>query len=200
MKLLALDPSTDITGAALFDLEGEKPCLLAYTSFNAFELTGQPKSRTGLIDRLERIAHTRMALSRWLGEQDAVPTHVAYETQSGRGHASSEALVMAVGNYLTISRLVRVPPTEVNRSAGCSAVGASKVYAQPAGKTSQERDEKRRRLKQSVICGVNTRLGLELREDQDAEADAIAVGLAGAAKIALAEKMKAAKKKAGTKK
>ena len=194
MKLLALDPSTDVTGVALFDLETTPPCLVAYTAFNAFELTGQPKSRTGLIDRLERIAVTRMALSRWLSDKPAI-THVAYETQSGRGHASSEALVMAVGNYLTISRLVRVPPIEVNRSAGCAAVGASKVYAQPAGKTNAERDEKRRRLKQAVICGVNTRLGLELREDQDAEADAIAVGLAGAIKIALAEK-----KKVGTKK
>jgi hypothetical protein len=194
MKLLALDPSTDITGAVLFDLEGDCPKLLAYTSFNAFELTGQPKSRHLMIDRLERIAETRLALSRWLGEQDAQPTHVAYEAQSGRGHASSEALVMAVGNYLTISRLVRVPPTEVNRSAGCAAVGASKVYAQPAGKTNAEKDEKRRRLKQAVIFGVNVKLGLSLREDQDAEADAICVGLAGAAKIALAEKMKAAKK------
>jgi hypothetical protein len=74
-------------------------------------------------------------------------------------------------------------------------VGASKVYAQPAGATNQERDEKRRRLKQAVICGVNVNLGLSLREDQDAEADAIAVGLAGAAKIALAEKTKKGKKK-----
>jgi hypothetical protein len=130
-----------------------------------------------------------MALSRWLSDKPAI-THVAYETQSGRGHASSEALVMAVGNYLTISRLVRVPPTEVNRSAACAIVGASKVYAQPAGATNQEREEKRRRLKQAVICGVNERLGLELRPDQDAEADAIAVGLVGAARIAQAGKEK----------
>lgn len=199
MKLLALDPSTDVTGVAIFDLEVSPPKLIAYTALDAFVLSGQPKSRAGLIDRLERIAVTRMALSRWLSDKPAI-THVAYETQSGRGHASSEALVMAVGNYLTISRLVRVPPTEVNRSAGCAAVGASKVYAQPAGNTNAEKDEKRRRLKQAVICGVNAKLGLSLREDQDAEADAIAVGLAGAAKAILAEKMKAAKKKAGAKK
>jgi Holliday junction resolvasome RuvABC endonuclease subunit len=193
--LLALDPSTDVTGAALFDLEGDAPHLIAYTAFDAFTLSGQPRSRAGMIDRLERIAKTRHELAVWLTLQEVEPAYAAYETQSGRGHASSEALVMAVGAYLTISRLVRVPPIEVNRSAACAAVGASKVYAQPAGATNQERDEKRRRLKQAVICGVNSKLGLSLREDQDAEADAIAVGLAGAAKIVLAEKMKKGKKK-----
>lgn len=194
MKLLALDPSTDITGAAVFDLEGETPRLIAYTSFDAFELTGQPKSRHKLEDRLTRIAETRQALAAWLTQQGIQPEQVAYETQSGRGHASSEALVMAVGAYLTLTCLRGLPLTEVNRSAGCAAVGASKVYAERAGTTNAEKEAKRARLKQAVICGVNARLGLDLQPDQDAEADAIAVGLAGASKIMVALKASQAKK------
>lgn len=201
--ILALDPSTDVTGAALFSVsESGEVLLLEMTSFDGFELSEQPRSRTGLVDRLERIAKTRTALSAWLGVecgQWGEINHVAYETQSGRGHASSEALVMAVGNYLTLSRLWRTPLIEVNRSAACAAVGASKVYAERAGATSAEREAKRARLKQAVICGVNAKLGLTLQPDQDAEADAIAVGLVGAARVVAA--MKTAKtKKAGAKK
>ncbi len=207
--ILALDPSTDVTGVAILALHEDglsseaQPdiLLLSYTALDAFALTGQPKSRTGLVDRLERIAKTRSALSAWLGtqcEQWGEINHVAYETQSGRGHASSEALVMAVGAYLTLSRLARVPLIEVNRSSACAAVGASKVYAQPAGATSAQREVKRAHLKQAVICGVNVRLGLTLQPEQDAEADAIAVGLVGAMKVAAA--MKAAQAKAQAKK
>jgi Holliday junction resolvasome RuvABC endonuclease subunit len=195
VTLLALDPSTDVTGAAIFREDGS---LAAYTSFDAWELTGQPRSRTGLVDRIERIAATRAALAVWLGRREGeglTITQVAYETQSGRGHASSEALVMAVGNYLTLSRLSRVPLIEINRSAGCAAVGASGVYAQAAGKTATECEAKRARLKAAVICGVNHALGLELRPDQDAEADAIAVGLAATKKLAALEKLKKGRKK-----
>lgn len=176
MTILALDPSTDVTGAAIFRLEDEQASLVAYTAFDAFALTSQPKSRHKLVDRLERIAKTRQALSAWLATQPEVEA-VAYETQSGRGYASSEALVMAVGAYLTLSRLTRLEPIEVNRSAACASVGASRVYAQPAGTTAKEKEAKRARLKQAVIAGVNQKLALSLREDQDAEADAIAVGL-----------------------
>jgi Holliday junction resolvasome RuvABC endonuclease subunit len=180
--ILALDPSTDITGAAILQLNGLEVSLIAYTAFDAFELTGQPKSRHKLVDRLARIAETRHALSAWLATQPVVEC-VAYETQSGRGHASSEALVMAVGAYLTLSRLRRRGLIEVNRSSGCAAVGASKVYSESAGTTAKEKEAKRARLKQAVIAGVNTKMGLTLTEDQDAEADAIAVGLAAASKI-----------------
>lgn len=186
--VLALDPSTDITGAAIFRLEASGASLVAYTAFDAFELTGQPKSRHELVDRMERIAATRQALSAWLATQPDVEA-VAYETQSGRGHASSEALVMAVGAYLTLSRLKRRDLVEVNRSSGCAAVGASKVYAQPAGTTNREKEAKRARLKQAVIAGVNQKMGLTLTEDQDAEADAIAVGLAAASKMVAASKI-----------
>lgn len=193
--ILALDPSTDFTGAALLSVdEAGTAVVVAFTSFDAFDLAGQPRSRAGLKDRIARMAATRQALSTWLGQQDTAPSVVAYETQSGRGHASSEALVMAVGSYLTLSRLVGLPLIEVNRAGGCAAVGASKVYAAPAGATNAERLAKRARLKQAVICGVNARLGLELLADQDAEADALCVGLAAAGKIASAAKLKMLKK------
>lgn len=184
LYLLALDPSTDKTGVAILDVESPRlPLLVAYASFDGFELTGQPPSRTTLMDRLERISETRIALASWLTQHEVALSYVAFETQSGRGHASSEALVMAVGNYLTLPCLRRLPPIEVNRSAGCAAVGASKVYAERAGTTAAEKAAKRARLKAAVIAGVNARMGLSLTPDQDAEADAIAVGLAGALKL-----------------
>ena len=188
--ILALDPSTDVTGAAIFQLEESGATLVAYTAFDAFELTSQPKSRHKLVDRLERIAKTRQALSTWLATQPVVEC-VAYETQIGRGHASSEALVMAVGAYLTLSRLARLELIEVNRSSGCAAVGASRVYAQPSGTTAKEKEAKRARLKAAVIAGVNQKLGLTLREDQDAEADAIAVGLAASVSLQRSSVVKA---------
>jgi Holliday junction resolvasome RuvABC endonuclease subunit len=189
MKILALDPSTDVTGAAIFSLDEGKATLVAYTAFDAFLLTGQPKSRHKLVDRLERISKTRQALSAWLASQSEVEC-VAYETQSGRGYAASEALVMAVGAYLTLSRLSRLEPIEVNRSSACASVGASRVYAQSAGTTAKEKEAKRARLKQAVIAGVNQKLGLSLREDQDAEADAIAVGLAASVQLERANVVK----------
>jgi hypothetical protein len=193
--LLALDPSTDFTGAAFLEVsEDGSVRLLAVTSFDAFELACQPRSRTALKDRVGRMRETRVALSFWIGGLDNTPTALAYETQSGRGHASSEALVMAVGAYITLSRLDGLEPIEINRAAGCAAVGASGVYAQAAGKTSAERDAKRARLKAAVIAGVNRIMGLSLQADQDAEADAIAVGLAAAKKMAIMAKAKATKK------
>lgn len=193
LYLLALDPSTDKTGVAILDVESPRlPLLVAYGSFDGFELTNQPPSRTTLMDRLERICETRIALASWLTQQEVSLSFVAYETQSGRGHASSEALVMAVGSYLTLTSLRRLPPIEVNRSAGCGAVGASKVYAERAGTTAAEKAVKRARLKAAVIAGVNARMGLSLTSEQDAEADAIAVGLAGALKL---PKVKATRKK-----
>lgn len=199
LTILAIDPSTDITGVALVTIDGLGAVRVpASAAFDGFVLSGQPKSRTGLRNRLDRITSIRGEVSRWIAAQNVVLDGVAYEQQTERGHASTEALNMASGAILTITALKGIELYGIARVSGCAAVGASSVYREPAGKTSAEQAAKKKRLKQAVITGVNNLCGLNLQPDQDAEADAVSVGLAAAHRV-LAEIKKVEKGKAQTK-
>ena len=168
LTILAIDPSTEITGAAIvsFTMDGHH-CLTQWAEFNACHI-GRV---TDLASRLKRIAWTRRQLllfvDSWCGSIDLV----AYETDTERGHAASEALKMATGAYLTIYPLGGLPVVGITRQAACKASGTLSVYGQSAGKTSAEKDAKKRRLKLAVIEWANRQdaFSAGLREDQDEE-------------------------------
>lgn len=177
LHVLSIDPSTDIVGVALVAVHRCGKVTATYAAFNGFELTNQPKSRSDLRSRLDRIGAIRSAMTIWI--RDNVPgiDLVAYEQQTERGHYATEAINMATGAFLCLPRLSGVPLEGVARVSACAATGASSVYREKAGATSAEKTAKKKRLKEAVINGVNDLCGLALDLTQDAEADAIAVGI-----------------------
>jgi len=193
LHVLAIDPSTDIVGVAQVAVHRCGKVTAPCAAFNGFERTGQPKSRTGLRDRLDRIAAIRSAMTVWIRDNVPVIDLVAYEQQTERGHYATEAINMATGAFLCLPRLSGVPLVGVARVSGCAAVGASGVYREKAGTTLREKTEKKARLKAAVIEGVNELCGLQLASHQDAEADAISVGIAAGRKEWEAVKGKEAK-------
>lgn len=198
LHVLAIDPSTDIVGVALVAVHRCGKVTATCSAFNGFELTSQPKSRSDLRSRLDRIAAIRSAMTVWI--RDNVPgiDVVAYEQQTERGHYATEAINMATGAFLCLPRLSGVPLEGVARVSACAATGASAVYREKAGTTSAEKTAKKKRLKEAVIVGVNELCGLALDPTQDAEADAIAVGVVAGRKVWAEKAVKEKKASQGT--
>ncbi len=182
IHVLAIDPSTDVVGVALVAVSRGGLIGAKAAAFDGFTLTGQPKSRSDLRSRLDRIAAIRAAMTIWIRENVPAIDLVAYEQQTERGHYATEAINMATGAFLCLPRLAGVPLEGVARVSGCAAVGASAVYREKAGSTAREKAAKRDRLKQAVIEGVNGLCCLSLDASQDAEADAISVGISAGRK------------------
>lgn len=179
LRVLALDPSTDITGLALLDVDIDTGAVQV-VELHAYDATAICGKKTTLEARCRRIAHTR----EWLGdyvarlqESEAAPHVVGYETDSGRGHMVSEALAWATGNLVCVPSLAGLRVESVTRLAACHEIGAGAVYRQPKGATAAEALAKRERLKAAVISCVNARFGLALLPEDDAKADAVAVGV-----------------------
>ncbi len=184
--ILAFDPSTDITGAALIRLDQAGPAVVRFVAIDASRV----RRGTDLTARIARIAFTRGELAAWLAtsiDMGLAPTHIAFEAppppRQISGWNTAQAMAQAVGAYLSIPSLLHLPVEPIFRQSACGAVGAGRLYSSPAGKTSKEQAAKRASLKAAVIEGVNRLTGLELTGDQDAEADAIAVGLSAAGKL-----------------
>ena len=178
LTILALDPSTEVTGIAIvqFDISG-KPCRHWAMAINA---SAQVRGTT-LTARLERIRCTRQQIAAYLSTWPGGIDMVAYETDTERGHGSSEALKMAAGAYLSLSALAGLPVVPITRQAACVASGSLFVYRQPAGKTHAEREAKRRRLKAAVVAWANESsfdAGLSHDPEGEAIADALAVARA----------------------
>jgi hypothetical protein len=179
LRIIAIDPSTDITGVALMDVDIDTGAVQV-VEVHAYDATAACGKRTTLEARCKRIARTR----EWLGEyvtglqkSDAAPHVVGYETDSGRGHMASEALAWATGNLVCVPSLAGLRVEYVTRLAACYESGAGGVYREPKGATAAEALAKRERLKAAVIAGVNARFGLALLPEDDAKADAVAVGM-----------------------
>lgn len=209
LVLLAIDPSTDITGAALLSYEPATGqfAVLAAAGFDATAAIG---TGADYPTRLRRIAWTRSQLRSWLADSPwtdggALIAQIAFEAPPPpsrliSGHRTAQAMAQAVGALLTLPMLVASSPAiiEVYRQSACKEAGAGRAYTAPAGTTQAQKDAKRAALKAAVIDGVNARCRMSLRPDQDAEADAIAVGMAACAKLweaEIARRAKAAQKK-----
>ena len=154
-KILALDPSTDITGVVLADCWQGDIVVTDWTEICA------KSEDTSLESRIQRIAYTRRTLEAWARQKLPVGTDyiVAYEYHLMRGGPASEALSMAAGAYLTLfegREIIPVYPSEAK-----AAWGGGRY----------KRDE----AKRAVVVWANRFHGLELSPKQDGVADAAAV-------------------------
>lgn len=185
MIILALDPSTAVTGAVvlLYDEHGNRH-LIGRHAIDATKIGGSDSDMTS---RIRRILWTAEHLSAWLDRCPCPVDLVAYEVDSQRGFNSSEALKMAAGHYLATvfaallrryqTRKITVVP--ITRQAACIVAGCYGIYRSPKGKTAKEQQAKRDRLKAAVIEWANGEFSnIVLGPEEDAVADALAIGQA----------------------
>ncbi len=177
MTILALDPSTEVTGAVCNTYCAATGCLLACEKFAFDAYAAVPKEwrGTSLDARRYRIFKTSEALALWIETIDVAIDLIAYEMDTQRGFASSEALKMAAGAYITLPGIVFVPSLGVSRQQACLATNTYTVYRQPKGKTAADIAAKKLRLKQAVLAAINRMYDIALTSDEDAIADACAV-------------------------
>jgi Holliday junction resolvasome RuvABC endonuclease subunit len=162
-----MDPSTDVTGIAVVSQEDGQETKVEYAK--AIRADGK-------LGRWERIRYTRTQLS-WLRHRLPMAFDaVAYENPFMRGRDATAAIQQAIGAYLSLSCFAGFEPLPVQPNSAKAALGCSRFL--PTYETWKEREAGRQRGKIEVIHAVNLRFGLDLRDDEDAAADAIAVGLA----------------------
>ena len=152
LTVLALDPSTDVTGAvAVAFSEGCPPRLILADAFDATRAgeLGVHARRAGIEGSICRIRWTRQRLSQFVRAVPAFDT-LAFEGHTGRG-LSSGPLDMALGAYLSLSAFGGVVPKLITRLSACVATGTWDVYSQPAGKTNAEKEAKKARLKGAIL-------------------------------------------------
>jgi hypothetical protein len=158
LTILALDPSTEITGAVIVQfnpshLLGTTDRLLlhadAWDARHAEEL-GTLARRDTLESAIARIRWTRSHLAHFVRSSVAAFDVLAFEGHTGRG-AGSTTLDMAFGAYLCLSHFTSFVPVMVTRQDACIAIGAHDIYRQPSGKTNPEREAKKKRLKAAVV-------------------------------------------------
>lgn len=184
ITIAALDPSTDITGAALVRFSGKGiPTVLSVGKFK-----GEAKG-TDLRARMERIRSIKLPFIAWFTSLPACVDLIAYEVAFWRGQAASEAIPMATGAYLSIKPLAGLEIIPVHGATVKAAYGNTLSGG------------KREDLKQNCIVWANDQfhlgLSLDLDDGDDAIADACAVAVGAwrlwAQKYARAEREKAAR-------
>ncbi len=170
ITVLALDPSADVTGIAVVRfLEGEgghtgRELLLcdSFDATHAEELGTRARHAATAHQRfdsaVQRIRWTRRQIARaaWntLESKPGEPwclDVLAYEGHTGRGSGSA-VLDGAVFAYLTLSELARFEPVCITRQAACLATGTHGVYRQAAGRTEEQKNAKKARLKGAVLA------------------------------------------------
>lgn len=214
-NIIALDPSTDWTGAVLLHVPFEgTPSVLQFTAISGdWSLEGEdiseprrkatPEQRLrSVVDRIDRTAfHLRGTVNQWKQDLDGAIDLVAFEDNRYMpgvpgGSKTTEAMVAAIYHYLAIPQFRGAAFLPITRMSACSAAGpgAIKIFREPAGKSEADKREKRERLKEEVKISVMQKLGVFLpftygREHAEAVCDAAAVGLAAGAKLIEAEKL-----------
>lgn len=187
-RVLALDISTSVCGAAVLDIWTDASitvervlALDAATGRAAFlRSVGQRKGDT----EMERFARIRIA-ARGLASVDGCFDHLAYEVPNQRGAGATAGLWQAIGAVLErVQPSVPVPLLPVHASTAKAVVGTAGVRA--AGETATDLDEKGRAIEwltDALLCQSDgdqmmAKLRTLPRPEQEAIADAVAVGVA----------------------
>jgi|GEM_PF-4098077 hypothetical protein len=163
ITLLALDPSTDRTGAVILAGDLQKCRFITGNEF-----VGTARERVGvstLTAQNTRIYQIARALERWVQTMTHLAlTAAAYEYHTARGGAPSEAISKATGAYLALHDLCTLPCYRIQPMTAKAVWGGTRLRQ---GET-----------KPAVVAWARREFGLPLLDDQDAIADALAVGLA----------------------
>jgi Holliday junction resolvasome RuvABC endonuclease subunit len=173
--IVALDPSTDITGVVLirFDHRGV-PTVLAADS-----ITAEAKHRDPLTERVGRIQETAEELGRWAEEHLLIlPDEIAFERVFHRGADATEALMMATGAYLAVPAFAAVNRFRAIPTQTAIAVKQLTAIQRQKNHSSRQQRDKRTAIKYASVCWARRELGLMLPDDADAVADAGAVAVA----------------------
>lgn len=169
MIVLALDPSTADTGAAVCRFAMPKMEVIAAARCRPpkeLKLTGDVDMK-----RIQRVAYIRETLESWLLTQDILDG-VAYEMHIGRGQAASEAGSQTVGALLTIPGIPRCRQWRIYVPTAKAVWGGNKMptdVAKPAVV---------RWARQEFSSDFEKNRIAPLSDDDDAIADALAVAVA----------------------
>lgn len=169
MRVLALDPSTDITGVAVGDFS-----LMRLTLLSVHRLPPPPKDAKegdALTQRFLRIAHHEEALRNLVLHNTSSLDGLAYEMHTGRNGVTSNALSQAAGAYLSAIISPGMKVWEISPLTAKAAWGGTKLKSAD-GKVAVVKWAK------GVYGDALASRGIALSDDDDAIADAIAVLLA----------------------
>lgn len=215
-NIVALDPSTDWTGAVLMQyFEDGSSHLLEMTAVSgdwddlySFKTAPRRTDLSGVAGRIYRTSvWLRRNLATWKSDGRYAFDVLAFEDVRkfgpSRGALTSEALIGATFAYLSIREIHDLPMYPIVRMSACAVTNSTAIYREPAGKTKKEQDAKRARLKAAVQEFIVEKFGLTFHpsayspEEIEAICDAAAVGLAAGKK--LVEELKAERAKASQK-
>lgn len=169
MTILILDPSTDKTGAVIGRLHPARLEVLAAECITAPR--GKALHGSAVEQRFQRIAYIRETLAGWLENQPPLDG-VAYEIHTGRGQAASDAGSQSVGAYLTI------PGTFSGRIWGIYVPTAKAVWGGMKLRSADSKVEVVRWARREFAGDWEAHGLRPLSDDDDAIADALAVGVA----------------------
>jgi hypothetical protein len=211
-NIVALDPSTDWTGAVLLEYREDGAVRLLemtaicgdWDDIYSFKTAPRRTDLSGVAGRIYRTsAWLRRQLISWRNESCHTFDVLAFEDVRkfgpSRGALTSEALIGATFAYLSIREIHDLPMYPIVRMSACAVTNTTSIYREPAGKTKKEQDGKRARLKAAVQEFIVEKFGLTFhpsaysQEEIEAICDAAAVGLAAGKK--LVEELKAQRAK-----
>jgi hypothetical protein len=180
ITILALDPSTDITGIAIVSFDAKGCGEIRHLS----GLQGTAKDRDSNKQRFARIAEMRGQLSAKVSSMAWAVDFVAYEIppppRSSKpglpplGHLNYAALNQCLGAFMTLSGLRELPLIPVHIQT-CKAVYGNHRLASAPNIDRAARDTKRDLLKANAIAYVNATFALDLGPTDDNLADAVIV-------------------------
>lgn len=213
-NIVALDPSTDWTGAVLLEYREDGAArLLEMTAISGLSpRVNEPAFATShtnlraLVNKMDRTSYWLTGQLRTWQDDGRAWEVVAFEDVrmfNGGTALTSQALIGATFRYLTNPHFRGASLLPILRVQACDATGTRSVYMEPAGKTDAEKKAKKARLKSAVQAAICKRFGLSfpsgayLPEEVEAICDAAAVGLAAGKKLVeelRVERAKAAQK------
>lgn len=169
VTILALDPSTDVSGVALlgFGPKGQVTVLGTRAL-----VAGKTPGRKGLAARFARIRRQRADFAAWAGNLSLPIDLIAYERSFQRGGAASVACPQAAGALLTVSALDGIPVAEVTPQAAKAVYGKAQFRAE--GTRSRDADKQAAREWAARELGVAS----PSEDEWEAVADACAVACA----------------------
>lgn len=173
LTILCLDQSTEATGVAVITCGAGGCAVIAKNTLRAEGIKGDDDM--ALANRLRIMRHD---LSVFLTGLNVAFDMIAYEQPfAGARSTGWKASPMCLGAFLTLPDFHNIPVRAVMRQAACKVAGCSDIYRESVP-SEKVRKEKRKRLKAAVIEWARNFLGLTLADDDDAIADACAVGVA----------------------
>lgn len=178
--ILGLDPSTDVTGAALVAFDQGTPILCDFAALSA----GPVACKDALAARFARIRSIRSQLYAWVSQLPYAFDVVAFEKPFIRGDQAGGAIHQAIGAFLcdsrlfSASRLLQVNTQQVKAAQGIAWRTQKGERSRAAGKA-------------GAIQWAERTFDVKPGSITDAEADAAGVAMA-AYRIIRAEEDKAA--------